>query len=456
MWHGEVVHQAAIRHREAVTSGAATTQEVVATTEDAPRRGVRDSLRVFRHRDFRLFWTGAVLSNTGYGLQSLTVPFIIYQLTGSALWVGMIAAAEFIPSILLSPLGGSLADRFDRRRILLITQSFAAAVAALLWLIWVVGWHEPALILATVALGSTAIGITLPTWQAFVNDLVPRNDLLAGITMNSLQYNIARAVGPAIAGVLLAAFGPSWALALNALSYVAVITALLLVRTRSSGNLVAKGRGVMRQFVDAARYVRSQPGIIMAIVVSFIVGAIGQPMVGLTVVFAKSVYDVGPSALGLLTAALGVGAVVTAPALSSMSGRAPLSRIVWIGLIVYGIAVLAFAVLPDYRGGLVALVLVGGCHLAVLSSANTALQVIVADDIRGRALAVRSMIFFVSFPVGGLVWGALADSLGPRVMMLVAGGFLLVSAAVLLSLRGTLRLARLDDPHDARTLTPAA
>ena len=441
-----------VRHRVVVTSGAPTTEDVVVSAPEAPRRGLRASLRVFRHRDFRLFWTGAVLSNTGYGLQSLTVPFVIYQLTGSALWVGMIAAAEFIPSILLSPLGGSLADRFDRRRVLLVTQTFAAFVAALLWFIWVIGWHEPGLILATVALGSMAIGITLPTWQAFVNDLVPRNDLLAGITMNSLQYNIARAVGPAIAGVLLAAFGPSWALALNAMSYVAVITALLLIRTRSTGHFVAKGRGVLKQFLDAGRYVRSQPGIIMSIAVAFIVGAVGQPMVGLTVVFAKSVYDVGPSALGLLTAALGIGAVLVAPALSGMSGRAPLSRIVWIGLLAYGASVLAFGLVPDYRGGLVALVLIGGCHLAVLSSANTALQVIVADDIRGRALAVRSMIFFVSFPVGGLLWGALADSIGPRPMMLIAGGFLLVSVAVLLSLRGRIRLTRLDDPHDDRVL----
>ena len=454
MWHGEMVDGGVVRHRDSVTSSAAT-DDTIASAPAVPKRGLRASLRVFRNRDFRLFWTGAVLSNTGIGLQSLTVPFVIYQLTGSALWVGMIAAAEFIPSILLSPLGGSLADRFDRRRVLLATQTFAASVAVLLWLIWVVGWHEPALILGVVALGSMAIGITLPTWQAFVNDLVPRRDLLAGITMNSLQYNIARAVGPAIAGVLLAAFGPSWALALNALSYVAVITALLLVRTRASGALVSQGRGVLKQFVDAARYVRSQPGIVMAIIVAFIVGAVGQPMVGLTVVFAKSVYDVGPSALGLLTAALGIGAVLIAPILSSMSGRAPLSRIVWIGLTAYGASVLAFAVLPDYRGGLVALVFIGGCHLAVLSSVNTSLQVIVADDIRGRALAVRSMIFFMSFPIGGLLWGALADSIGPRSMMLVAGGFLLVSVAVLLSLRGPLRLSRLDDPHDDRVIATA-
>ena len=453
MWHAFMVSCVVVRHRAVVTSGAATSEDVVVTAPEAPRRGLRASLRVFRHRDFRYFWFGAVLSNTGVGLQALTVPFVIYQLTGSALWVGMIAVAEFVPSILLSPLGGSLADRFDRRRVLLATQSFQAMIALTLWFVWWAGWHEPGLILGIVAIGSVAIGITSPSWQSFVNDLVPRKDLLAAVTMNSLQFNIARALGPALAGAILAAFGPAWALGLNATSYAAVIMALLLIRTRGAVSFASKGRGVLRQFVDAGRYVRSQPGILMAIVVSFIVGTIGQPIVGLTVVFAHSVYDVGPGVLGLLTAGLGVGAVLMAPVLSAVSGRAPLSRIVWIGTVFYGLALAAFALLPTYVGGIVALVAVGACNLAVLSSANTAIQVIVADNLRGRVLSVRFMLFFMSFPIGGLVWGSLADAIGARLTVLIAGLFLLLSIAVLMVLRGGLRLSRLNDPHDDRVVS---
>lgn len=166
---------------------------------DAPavETGLRHSLRAFRHREFRIFWSAALVSNAGSWLSNLAIPYVLYDLTHSALWVGFAALAQFLPGVLMAPYGEALADRHDRRRVLLMAQTGLAASAVALWSLWAAGIHDRYPILALVAVAGTFQGLTLPAWQSFVHDLVPRQDLASAVALNSLQLNAARAVGPA-------------------------------------------------------------------------------------------------------------------------------------------------------------------------------------------------------------------------------------------------------------------
>jgi MFS family permease len=412
-------------------------------TSPSPR-GIRRAARAFRHRDFLIFWLGALASNTGSWVQNLAVPYVLYQVTESAFWVGLATFTQFVPVMLLGPLAGSIADRFDRRKVLLVTQTLMALAALALWAAWASGVRSPIAILALVAIAGIFAGVNIPSWQSFVNDLVPREDLLSAVTLNSLQFNAARALGPGIAGILLASLGPSWAFFLNGVSFAFVLVALLLVRNRQVALETALTGGFLRQFRRAMRYTRRQPGILVGIVVAVLVGALGNPVFQFTVVFAAEVYEVGPLGLSLLNVSLGLGAVLAAPLVSGWEvTRATLVR--W-GLLVYGGAVVAFALAPVYVVGLLALTVVGGGFLVVISATNTSVQVIVADHMRGRVMALRIMAFTGAYPVGALIQGSISDLIGARPT--VAGaGTILVAAGVVLALRPAL-LGRLDDPHD--------
>ena len=416
-------------------------------TESAvPAQGLRHAARAFRHRDFTVFWLGALASNTGSWVQNLAVPYVLYQVTESAFWVGLSTFTQFLPVMLLGPLAGSVADRFDRRKVLLVTQTLMAVGALTLWGAWSAGLRSPVAILVIVAVGGVFAGINIPSWQSFVNDLVPRRDLLSAVTLNSLQFNAARALGPGIAGVLLASLGPSWAFFLNGVSFLFVLGALLLVRTRQAARTTALAGGFLRQFRRAMAYTRRQPGILVGIVVAVLVGGLGNPVFQFTVVFAAEVFDVGPIGLSMLNVSLGLGAVVAAPLVSGWDVLLSRAALVRYGLVAYGVAIVAFAVAPVYLVGVLALVVVGGGFLVVISATNTSVQVIVADHMRGRVMALRIMAFTGAYPLGALLQGSLSDVIGPRPTVAGAGAVLVLAGAWLWSRPALLH--RLDDAHD--------
>ena len=415
---------------------------------ERPTQGFAYSLRAFRHREFSLFWTGAVISNIGSWLSNLTVPFVIYQDTHSAFWVGLVSVFQFAPNILLGPWGGVLADRHDRRRVLLVTQTGLALAALLLWGAWVAGVRAPLVIMTMVGVAGMFQGVNLPSWQAFVNDLVPREDLTSAVALNSLQFNAARALGPAIAGILLALAGPGWALLLNAVSFGAVLLALLAMRNPGLSQRLVDPLPVRRQFVNALHYIRSQPGIQVSIASALLVGLLVNPIFQFTVVFSESVFKVGPVALGMLNAALGLGALLAVPLMSGWSHIISLPRLAKAGLFGQGLGLIAFAAAANPRWAAAALVLVGGAFLMTISAGNTAVHLIVANRMRGRVIAIRVMIYTGSFPIAGVVQGALADRFGPRATVAGAGAMLLVAASVFSALRGRYSLSHMTDAHD--------
>jgi MFS family permease len=407
-------------------------------------RGIRHAARAFHHRDFTVFWLGALASNTGSWVQNIAVPIVIYRVTHSASWVGFATFSQFVPVMLLGPMAGSIADRFDRRKVLLTTQALMALGALALWLAWSNGIRSPWAILGLVAVSGVFAGINIPSWQAFVNDLVPRDDLLSAVTLNSLQFNAARALGPGIGGILVETLGPGWAFFINGVSFLCVLLALALVRNRQVALEAPLTGGVIRQFRRAVRYTRGQPGIFIGIVVAVLVGALGNPIFQFTVIFSEEVWHVGAIQLSLLNVALGVGAVASAPLVSGWD--LPRATLVRLGLFVYGGSILAFALAPGYLVGLVASLVVGGGFLVVISATNTSVQVIVADHMRGRVMAFRIMAFTGAYPIGALIQGWLSDAIGPRQTVGGAGALLVVAGVVLASRPKW--LYRLDDPHD--------
>ena len=275
--------------------------------------GLRDAAAAFRFRNFRLFWIGALLSNSGTWVQNLTVPYVVFQLTHSSTWVGIAAFSQLAPMAMMSPLGGTIADRLDRRRVLLVTQVAMGVVAIMMGGAWVTGVASVPVIIGLVAVGGVITGINAPAWQAFVSELVPRDALLNAVTLNSAQFNAARAFGPALGGLVLVTLGPGPAFFINAASYGAVLVALALVATPKRPPVSTPRPPILSDARATIGYVQDRRGMLACYVAVVALGLFGQPIFSLVIVFAEEVFQVGGLRYGLLSAALGIGSVIAAP-----------------------------------------------------------------------------------------------------------------------------------------------
>jgi MFS family permease len=395
-----------------------------------PPRGA--AIAALRHRNFAIFWSGALVSNIGTWIQTITVPYVLYKTTDSAAWVGLAGFCQFIPGVLMGPWSGAIADRFDRRRVLITTQTALAFCALGLWGMWEAGVRSPGALVAVVFATGVISALNIPSWQAFVSELVPKEDLLNAVTLNSAQFNAARAIGPALGGLILATLGPSWAFLLNAVSYIAVIGALWLVRVPVR-HAVRTGHRVLRDFVDACRYVRGHHGILMAIVLVFAVAFLANPMLQLSAVFADSVFGAGAAGLGLLTAAFGIGAVVATPLVSSFSVTLGRARLISVSFTWLALSVTAFGLSTELWQGALAMFATGIAYLALIATLNTTVQLSVVEEMRGRVLAVYFMTFTAGYPLGSLLQGWLAQVFSPRATVATAGILLVAIGAVLWS-----------------------
>lgn len=407
------------------------------------------SLRALKHRDYRVFWTGAVLTNTGKFLAALAVPIVLYEMTGSAVMVGLVTTFQYLPGVIMGPVGGSLADKFNRRKVIIFAQFGMMASTLLMWLAWTVfNVREPYVILCLVGLIAIFNGITIPGWASFINDLVPRKDLMSGVTLNSLQNNIAKAIGPALAGVLLLVVGADWAFLVAALSYLFVIGALFALKTVPISHAEHVNGHVVKQTVDAARYIFSSKGIFVAILLSVLIGLAGNPIYGFTVVLGADVYGVNAGGVGALNLALGLGAILSAPIVAGLNDKFKMSWVIGGSMVIYGACLAVVGLTDNFVAGMIALALLGAAALAALSAINTAVQLIVASHMRGRILGLRHVVYTLSFPVGALAQGWIADQYGVQTAILGAGATMIVIVIVLAIVRGQVRMARLDDPHD--------
>ena len=393
------------------------------------------------HRNFRVFWIAGIISNSGRFFQAIAIPLVVYDLTRSAAWVGLAGFAQLLPMSLLGPLAGAIADRYARRRILIVTQTLQAATSLGFVALWFGGIRSPTVYVLASVIAGAAAGLNLPAWQAFVSELVPRDTLMSAITLNSAQFNTARLIGPMLAGIVIAAFGPGWAFIVNSASYGATVGALLWMRVpRVHPEPTGRMRPI-REFVATVGYVRKQRGIVTAIATVSLIGFFGLASQMMSVVIAEEVYDRGERGFGEMLSAVGLGAIVASPLIAKLAQRTRRSVIQQYALLAYGFGILGVGLAPNFRLAQVALVVMGMAHIASASTLNTAIQLQVDERVRAKVLSVYLTVLLLANPLGQLAMGQAMDLVGPRETYVLAGALLFAVAALLAS---TGRLRGLD------------
>lgn len=367
--------------------------------------------RPLRHPVFRWLWIANVASNLGTWLQSVGASWLMTTLSDSTTIVALVQAATSLPMFLLSLPGGALADVLDRRKILLITQSWMLVSATGLGLLTLMGTMTPWLLLLFTFLLGVGAALNGPAWQSVVPELVPREELPAAVTLGSIGFNIARAVGPALGGVLVAAVGPAATFLLNAASFLGVLT--VLYRWRRPGETsVLPAERVLGAMSTGVRYVRHAPEVQAPIIRGSAFMFCGSSLWAVLPVVARVELGQGPAGYGLLLAAMGIGAVSGAMVLPRIRRRLSADSVVAAATLVFAAALLALAWVRDFPLVCLAMLAAGGAWLALLSSLNVAIQTVVPSWVRGRALSVYMLVFFGGLSLGSALWGAVAERAG--------------------------------------------
>jgi MFS family permease len=368
--------------------------------------------RALRHRNYRLFFAGQGTSLIGTWLTRVAMSWLVYRLTHSAFVLGTVGFAGQMPTFLLAPIAGVLIDRWDRRRVLVVTQILAMVQSALLAILALTGriavWH----VLVLGAFQGLINAFDTPARQSFVVEMVEsRDDLPNAIALNSSMVNAARLIGPSIGGVLIAAVGEGWCFAADAASYLAVIGSLLAMRITRRPPRTSKAR-VLVELREGFRYVASVVPIRSILLLLAFVSFTGIPYMVLMPIFAGQVLHGGPHTLGLLTASSGAGAVTGVLWLASRRGAVGLPRVVCFAGGAFGAGLVAFG-LSRWLWLSVPIMLVTGAGMMVqMAASNTLLQTLVEDDKRGRVMSFWTMAFFGMMPFGSLTAGFLGSRIG--------------------------------------------
>jgi len=379
---------------------------------------MRHALRSLRHRNFRLFYFGQLVSLSGTWMQSLAQAWLLYRLTGSGFMLGLASAASLVPSLVFGLYGGVLADRFSRRGLLIGAQTLAMVQAVVLGVLTLTGAVAPWHILTLALLLGLVQAIELPVRHSFVAGLVPRADLANAIALNASLFHASRLMGPAIAGMLVAAIGEGWVFLLNAVTFVAVLAVLVAIRLpRAEAASAPTVHGMYAGLGYARRHAPIRAALSMVAAVSLLGSAAGV----LLPVFAVQVFDVGAKRLGLLMGAIGAGALVGAFRLAGRRDPAGLERVIAFAGIGVGAALALFAATPSFLLALPLLALVGFSITSVNASSNAFIQLGVPDNLRGRVMSIYSVALHGMVPIGSLLAGAGADVIGPSLTVGVFG-----------------------------------
>jgi MFS family permease len=397
--------------------------------------------QALRHRNFRLFFFGQGTSLAGTWMQTVAQGWLVLQLTNSPYYVGLVSALGSLPVLLVALPAGVFADRSHKRRVVTITQSLsmvqAFAIAALVWTQRVELWHVAT---AAVFLG-VVNAVDIPTRQAFIVELVGRDDLMNAIALNSSAFNAARIVGPAIGGVLIGSVGIAACYFLNGVSYLAVVGGLLLMRMPRWVPPPVAGDGLAR-FREGVRYIAGERRVRALVLNTALLSIFGFPYIVLMPVFARDVLKVGATGLGVLMAAMGVGAVFSALGVAAFGQRLPKGRVVtWAGP-AFGLAVAAFALTPWFVPALAILLLSGGAMIANNAVTNTLLQTVVPDGLRGRVMGAYAFVFVGMAPFGAFQAGWLAERIGVQEAVAAGGLACVVGSLVLWRLVPEVRALR--------------
>ncbi|MGA2081688.1 MAG: MFS transporter [Holophaga sp.] len=381
-----------------------------------------ESLRSLRHRNYRLFCSGQLVSLIGTWMQMVALSWLVYRLTGQAAMLGLMSFCNLIPVFLLAPVGGLVADRIPSRPLLLTTQTVAMVLALTLALLTLTGqvrlWH---LFVLALALG-TANAFDNPARQVFAARTVPREDLMNAVALNSSMVTGARIAGPALAGVLVAALGEGWCFFLNGISYLAVLGGLLAMRfPPGQGTAPADSQSHLRRLLDGFAMVRRTMPIRSLLVLLGLLSLLGAPYAVLLPIFAKEVFHGSSRTFGLLSATSGAGALMGALTLAARPHFHGLGRWIAATSLLFGLALAGFAGSHWLPLSLPLMLLAGYAYMVEMAATNTMIQMMVPNAFRGRVMSIYTMMFLGMAPLGGLLAGLLAHRLGAPLTVALGG-----------------------------------
>jgi MFS family permease len=392
---------------------------------------LKNLLRALRSRNYRLFVAGQSVSLVGTWMQQVAMSWLVYRLTGSAFLLGVIGFTSQIPTFILAPVAGVLADRWNRRRLLIATQAFAMLQAAFLAAVVISGivqiWQ---LIVLSLLLGIVN-AFDIPIRQSFVVEMVTdREDLGNAIALNSSMVNGARLIGPAIAGLLVASVGEGICFVLNSVSYMAVLVALVVMRLEPIAHHQKQRRNLYYELREGVTYAFGFGPIRSILLLVALVSLTGMPYAVLVPVFAKEVLHGGAHTFGFLMTAAGCGALAGTVYLASRKSVLGLGRIIVVAAVSFAVGIAAFAVSSTISLSLASLVVAGFGAMTLVASSNTILQTILEEDKRGRVMSFFTVAFMGMAPIGSFGAGAMAGIIGPRETLLVGAACCLVGAVL--------------------------
>lgn len=394
-------------------------------------------MRALRYRNFRLFFIGQLISLIGTWMQTVAQSWLIYRLTGSSLLLGTVGFASQIPIFLLAFIGGAVADRYNRHKVVIATQTACMILAFTLAFLTLTGTVEVWHVIVLSALLGIVNAFDMPARQAFVVMLVAKEDLLNAVALNSTVFNGARVLGPAIAGVLVAGVGEGWCFFANAVSYIAVIFGLLIMKVGSEA-APEGGRSGPKNMLEGFRYARDSRPIRVLLLLIALVSMVGMPYSVLMPIFADSILHGGARGLGILMGSTGLGALIGSFFLAARSDARGLARLTGYASAGFGAGLVLFSLSRHFWLSALFLAPVGFSLMTQAACTNTLMQRMTPDHLRGRVMALYVMMLMGMAPFGSLLAGAIASKAGAPFTILVGAMLCLAGAAAFL-----LRLPRL-------------
>ncbi len=402
---------------------------------DRQQKIKRSAISSLKQRNYRLYFIGQIISNAGTWMQMVAQSWLVLQISKSGSILGVVSAVQFLPMLFLGPLAGVYTDRYNKRKLLILTQSLFGVVALVLGILDLSGVIQLWMIFVSAALMGVINTIDMPTRQAFVIELVGREDLQNAVSLNTVVMNGARVVGPSIAGGIIYAFGVGPNFILNAVSYIAVIIVLLkldMTKLRPATRIAAK-KGQLR---EGFRYVMSHSELAIPLVMMVIVGTLAYEFQISIPLLATATFHKGAGSYAILTASLGFGAVIGG-FLSAKYAKVS-QQLLNTAAAIFGLMMLGMAAAPSYALELVVTAATGAISILFLSTANTLLQIKAREEMRGRVMALYGVAFLGSTPVGAPLIGFISQHFGGRIGILVGGVATIFAAAF-----GTYRARRM-------------
>lgn len=380
--------------------------------------------RALSHRNYRLFWVGAFLSNVGTWMQAVAQGWLVLQLTNSPFWLGLDAFMATAPGFVLTLLGGVFADRIDRRRLLLYTQVIAGLAALALAALVATSVVNRWMVLGFSFVTGCCMSLASPSYLALTYDLVGREDLANAIALNSTQFQLSRVVGPTLAGLAFRVFGLAGCFFANGLSFIAVVAALWMVRMERRSNAVesqGKQRAIWRDLVEGLRYVRNRPRVSSLLLLAAVNSFFGAPYFSLVPIYARDIFHLGETGLALMMGTAGGGAFCGALLVAYLGDFRRKGWFVLGGAIMFGICITGFAVSARLMWSLMFLFGLGFALVCSIAITNTLLQKLVTDQMRGRVMSMFMLSFIGTMPIGTLLAGTASTHFGPQRTLAVGG-----------------------------------